>query len=110
MPSSDPDDRVAVARIAAHESWARTPDRSARTAPARAASDARFEALVDPDGVLAPEVRARMVESARSAHYARLARRSVQVRAQRRAAAAGGAAPPASRRGSRSPGSTGTAG
>jgi hypothetical protein len=34
---------------------------------------ARFEREVDPDGTLDPETRARMVESARSAHYARIA-------------------------------------
>ena len=45
--------------IAAHESWAHTPDRSARTAPARAALMAKFERQIDPDGTLSPDERAR---------------------------------------------------
>ena len=35
-------ERQLVARIAAHESWAHTENRNARTAPARAALDAKF--------------------------------------------------------------------
>jgi len=46
------EERALRASIAVNESWAKTPDRSARTANARAASDARFERQVDPDGVL----------------------------------------------------------
>jgi hypothetical protein len=38
-----PASRSLQARIAAHESWARTADRAARTAPARAGLDARFQ-------------------------------------------------------------------
>ena len=71
------------ARMAAYTSWANTPDRAARTAPARAAADARFEAEVDPDGVLAPDVRRAMAEAARRAYYARLALRSAEARAKR---------------------------
>lgn len=85
MPSNDPRVRAQVARIAAHESWARTPDRAARTAAARAALLARFERDVDPDGVLSPGERAARAESARRAFYARLALRSVQARAAARA-------------------------
>jgi hypothetical protein len=81
---NDRRDRAVVARIAAHESWARTPDRSARTAPAREAALARFEEQVDPERKLAPDVRAQLAESARRAYFSRLARRSVQVRRNRR--------------------------
>ena len=70
------------AQIAAHESWARTADRSARTAPARRAMMARFEKLVDPDGVYPEDVRERMAESARKAHYRRMALKSAKVRAR----------------------------
>jgi hypothetical protein len=70
----------AVARISAHESWARTEDRSARTAPARAAFLARFEKLVDPDGRLDPNERQVRAEHARRAHMLRLAERSAQAR------------------------------
>jgi hypothetical protein len=67
-------------RQGGHTSWARTEDRSARTAPARAAALARFEVEVDPDGVLPPEERARRAESARRAYFVALARKSAASR------------------------------
>jgi hypothetical protein len=73
-------DRSLIARLAAHESWARTPDPSARTEPARRALLDRFERQVDPDGVLSPEERARRAGHARKAYFARLALRSAQAR------------------------------
>jgi hypothetical protein len=73
-------ERSLHAAIAAHESWAKTPDRAARTAPARAAMLARFETQVDPDGTLPPNERARRAEHARRAHFLRLALRSAQSR------------------------------
>ncbi len=76
--------RVIIGRIGAHESWSRTPDRTARTAPARAEFDQRFEREVDPDGVLDPAERARRAEHARKAYFARLALKSAQVRRARR--------------------------
>lgn len=57
-------------RIGALESWARTEDRSARTAPARAAFNARFADYPDP-------------EAARKAYFARLALKSAQARRRR---------------------------
>ena len=59
-------------RVAAHESWARTADRSARTAPARAAMWQKFldEAGGDP-------IRA---EHLRKAYFARLALKSATSR------------------------------
>lgn len=75
MPAS-PSERSLVASIAAHESWAATVDRTARTAPARAALEARFLEAAGGDPVRA--------ESLRRAHFQRLALRS--VRARRRAA------------------------
>jgi hypothetical protein len=62
-----PIDRVLAGRIGAYESWARTTDRSARTAPARKAFNARFEAAADP-------------EAARKAYFTRLALASVRAR------------------------------
>ena len=64
------------AMVAAHESWAQTHDRSARTAPARRALEAKFleEAGGDP-------VRA---EHLRKAHFARLALKSAQARRKAR--------------------------
>ncbi len=75
-----PSQRRLRAQIAAHESWARTEDRSARTAPARQAALDRFERQVDPDGRLDPAERARRAASARKAHFARLALKSAQAR------------------------------
>ena len=85
MPSADRNDRRAISRIAAHESWAATVDPAARTSPAPDAAMARFERQVDPDGVLSAEERLRRAQSARSAYFARLARLSAKARRQRNA-------------------------
>jgi hypothetical protein len=74
-----------LASAAAHESWARTPDRSARTLPARLAMYERWERMADPDGVLPPVERARRAENFRQAHYKRMAAKSVMARRRRRA-------------------------
>jgi hypothetical protein len=74
----------------AHESWANTSDRAARTKPARDAMLARFEREVDPDGALDPAERARRAEHKRKAYFQRLAMKS--ARARRRRAAGGDAA------------------
>jgi hypothetical protein len=73
-------ERALRARIAAHTSWARTVDPSARTAPGRKAALERFEREVDPDGVLEPAERARRAESARKAYFAWLAYLSAKAR------------------------------
>ncbi|WP_380166618.1 hypothetical protein [Jannaschia sp. R86511] len=78
-------DRTLRAQIAAHTSWARTPDRTARTAAARAALLAKFESEVDPDGTLPPAERAKRAENARRAYYLRLAAKSASSRRQRAA-------------------------
>lgn len=67
-----------VASIAAHTSWANTEDRSARTAPARRALDAKFleQAGGDP----------KRAESLRKAHFKRLALKSAQSRRRAREA------------------------
>lgn len=77
MPAPD---RQIIGRIGAHESWARTTDRTARTAKARLAADARFEREADPDGILEPRERALRAEHLRKAYFARLALKSVQSR------------------------------
>ncbi len=78
MPTDlTPAERALRARIASHESWAATPDRPARTAPARRALDAKFLAAADGDPVRA--------EHLRKAYYLRLALKSAQAR--RKAAA-----------------------
>lgn len=81
-----PEERTLRARIAAHEHWAKTTDRTARTAPGRAALLQRFEDEVDPDRTLEPVERARRAENARKAFYARLALKSAQARRKQREA------------------------
>jgi hypothetical protein len=60
-------------------------DPTAYTAAARATFAASFELEVDPDGTLPPEERAARADAARRAHYLRLAAKSAQARAGRRA-------------------------
>jgi hypothetical protein len=74
--------RSLLASIASHESWARTPDRAARTAPARAAMQARFEREVDPNNELLPEERAKRAQNAKAAYYKRLALKSAKARSR----------------------------
>ena len=69
--SSDSERRL-IASAMAHESWARTVDRAARTATARAAFERRF--LEDADGD--PQ----RAESLRRAYFKKLAARSVRAR------------------------------
>lgn len=66
--------------LAAHSSWAATPDRSARTAPARAALEQRFLEQADGDPVRAQHLR--------KAHFARLALRAAVSRRKAREAIA----------------------
>lgn len=73
-------DRVALARIAAYSSWAKTEDRSARTRRARTAFLARFEDEVDPDRILRVEVRRQRAEAAKRAYFQRLALKSSRRR------------------------------
>lgn len=70
-------------QIAVNESWARTEDRSARTHNARMAAWDRFEKQVDPEGKLPAALRAKMAESARKAHFQRMALKSVEARRRR---------------------------
>ncbi|WP_163890309.1 hypothetical protein [Mycolicibacterium hippocampi] len=75
------------AQLGAHAQWARTEDRTARTAAARSGFYKRFESQVDPDGVLAPEERAKRAENARKAYMLKLSMASARSRRRR----AGGA-------------------
>lgn len=74
---------VLAGRIGAHESWARTEDRPARTRKARQAFIEKFEREVDPDGVLEPAERSKRAEHARTAWYQRLALKSAAARRAR---------------------------
>jgi hypothetical protein len=78
--SATPVERTLRAQLAAHMSWAKTEDATARTAPGRAAFFRRFELEVDPTGSLPEAERNRRAESARRAYYSRLALMSVKAR------------------------------
>lgn len=72
----EPAERRLVASLAAHTSWANTENRSARTAPARAARDQKFLDAAGGDPVRAAHLR--------KAHFARLALKSAQARRKSR--------------------------
>lgn len=71
---------------AAHQSWANTEDRTARTLPGTQGLLARFEREVDPAGSLDPQVRRERAEQLRRAHMLRLSAKAVAARAARREA------------------------
>ncbi|WP_094287666.1 hypothetical protein [Mycobacterium lehmannii] len=68
-------ERVLRAQLAAHTSWANTPDRSARTAPGRRALEDKWLAEAGGDPVRA--------EHLRKAFYAKMALKSAQARRRR---------------------------
>ncbi len=76
--SANPQERALVARIAAHQSWAQTADRSARTAPAREGLERKFLDQAGGDVLRAGHLR--------KAHFARLALKSAQSRRKAREA------------------------
>lgn len=67
-----PGQRTQRARLAATSRWARE-DGHRGTQAAREAFLARFERQVDPDGLLAPDERARRAEAAKRAHFQQMA-------------------------------------
>jgi hypothetical protein len=84
VASLSPSERTLRSRIAAHESWANTLDRTARTAKARAALDQKFLDQAGGDPIRA--------EHLKKAHFARLALRSAQARRKAKEVANGEAA------------------
>lgn len=82
MPEASPDHVAASSswgRIGAHISWANTTDRTARTAPARAALEQKFLDQADGDPVRAAHLR--------KAYFQRLALASAKARAARKGVA-----------------------
>jgi len=73
-PTPDPF-RSQTGRLGAHVSWANTKDRTARTAPARAALDQKFLDQADGDPVRASHLR--------KAYFQRLSLKSAQARRAR---------------------------
>lgn len=82
MPKLTPEQRSQRAKIAAHIRWSKE-DPAPNAARGQAGLTARFEREVDPDGTLPPAERARRVESARKAHFARMAFQSARARSRR---------------------------
>lgn len=78
-----PEERSRKARIGAYARAAQYDGRVV-TRRAREAFLAKFEQEVDPDGVLAPEERARRAEAAKKSYMLRLAERSVKARKAQR--------------------------
>jgi hypothetical protein len=74
-----PSDQARYGRIGGFRSWANTTDRTARTAPARAALEAKFLAEAGGDPVRA--------EAARKAYYAELTQKSILARRAKSGAA-----------------------
>jgi hypothetical protein len=69
-------ERRMASQIAAHDSWAQTEDRAARTAKARAAFDQKFLDLAGGDPVKAAHLR--------KAHFARLQLQALRARRKAR--------------------------
>lgn len=82
--SSDHNERVLRARMAAHLLHAQVKDPAGHTASARAAFLSRFEREVDPDGVLEPTERVRRAEHAKKAYFLKLALASHKARAHKK--------------------------
>lgn len=85
-----PQERSLRATIAANTSWAKTEDRAARTANARAALREKFYDEVDPERKLPPAEREKRAENARKAYYARIALKAATAARKRREAAGKG--------------------
>ncbi|WP_406410119.1 hypothetical protein OG923_16270 [Streptomyces halstedii] len=81
----DPNERALRARLAAHQSWANTTDRSARTAEARRVAESKFdkEARQKHPGATEAQIAA-TAESLRKAYFVRLGLLSVQARRKKR--------------------------
>lgn len=83
-----PEEHRQWSKVGADVSWARTPDRTKRTAPGREGLNARFEREVrEMHGDLPPEDFAKCVESLRRAHFRRMALIGVQKKAAKKAGA-----------------------
>jgi hypothetical protein len=90
MASLDPTTRSLISRIGASERWAREPDWVAATAPARAGMARKFRdevaASVASLGITLSEAELeRRASHLRRAHMLRLAVKSAEARAQRKA-------------------------
>lgn len=81
-----------IAALGAHESWARTEDRTARTAPARKAFEDRFAAQVREEFPDLDDAQVAVrAEHAKKAYYLRLALKSAAARKAKAASKSGSA-------------------
>jgi hypothetical protein len=71
----------------AHQSWAQTPDRRARTQPGRDAAQAKLEDAVDPNREMSAGDRKKAVENQRRAQLLLANEQSVKARKARKDAA-----------------------
>jgi hypothetical protein len=73
LPARTPEERALVARIAAAEKWARNPDRTAATAPARAGRRAKWAAEITAQlGELPPDELERRIDDKQRAAMLRM--------------------------------------
>jgi hypothetical protein len=82
------EERRLRAQLGAEMSWAKTPDRTARTAPGSRAAEARFETQareMHPDA--GDEFIAKVAENLRRAHFRRMGLESARKRRERMSAA-----------------------
>lgn len=85
-----PAERTLRARAAANAQWAAESDWSARTAPARAGFEARFDRMVvEKHGELPPAQHAKHAAAERARYFAELARKSAKARRTRSGTTAG---------------------
>ena len=93
MSALSPEQTSSRASLAAHESWARTADRAARTAPARAARWAKYlehaRELQGPDATL--EAVERAAEHLYRADMARMSLKAAKARQARKTGGVGDA-------------------
>ena len=82
-PETEARIRSQIGKLGAHTKWAKTENRTAATEAARRAALDKIEREVDPNNELTPAERAKRAESARKAHFTRLALKSAQVRRRR---------------------------
>lgn len=80
-----PAERRLSAKAAANQRWSRE-DGTRQGLILRRGFDAKFEREVDPEGLLAPDERARRAARAKKAHMQRLALKSAQARRLRNTA------------------------
>lgn len=72
-------------RQGAYTSWANTPNRTARTAPARQAADDKLRREIDPEGVLPAHELEKRLTAAKKARMLKLAAASAAARRAKKA-------------------------